>query len=446
MDKLRAVLRNQTLMEVVSNINWLMIDRVARIIIGLLINAWVRRYLGPEEIGKWDFALALASIYSIIAALGLDNIIIRDIINHPSRTLTILGTSLRIRLWSGLCLALVSILSMVLFMQHNTEGLLLMAIASSLIVVNATESIVAYNNSQLKSKYTVIAKGIPFFLFAGIKVILILNELPLIAFVLAYVGELIIAGLLLLLIFHRKVDSVFRLKNSNTIGRMMLRHSWPLMVSGLAYMVYMRIDQVMLGNMLTTKEVGVYSTAIKLFEVPMSILTILSSTFFPKLTAFYKKDETLFFDNYKRIVNLMTFLAYGGLLLTFVSSHFIVHSLYGEAYADAAPILIILTTGIIFMFNGGFRGTYLTIRNKQGIILVMAILAASINISLNYFFIRKWGLLGAAIASACTQLIMTQFANLLYSETRTLLKIQLRGLFLLDIIPTIRFFLNQKKG
>ncbi|MEH0157815.1 flippase [Limibacter armeniacum] len=436
---------NRSLMEVANNANWLMLDRVMRIVLGLLVNAWVRRYLGPDEIGKWDFVLAISGIFVIISALGLEQLVTRELVNTPKLRNTILGTAFSLRLVSGIITSAGCIGAILLLEGVDPTYLVLVGIAAGGILVQATEVIVFFNQSLLKARNSVLAKGPSFFIFSIIKVGLILTHQPLVAFAWAYLGEMVLSAILLLYIYQRNEKQLGKWHYNRKMSRKLLSQSWPLMAAGIAYMMYMRIDQVMLGTMMDAKEVGLYATATKLYEVPLSVLTILGTTFFPKLTEFYKKGENFFFDNYRRMVQLMTLIAYLGLVATVIIAPWFIPWLYGEEYHASTDILLILMVGIIFMYNGGLRGSYLTISNQQRIILWFAFGAPIINIGFNLLLIPKLGGKGAALASVITQIIVTQLFSLFFSSTRKVLRIQLRSLLLLDTVSTIKAIAKGKQ-
>ncbi|MFD1904499.1 oligosaccharide flippase family protein [Paenibacillus rhizoplanae] len=47
-------------------------DKVVTMIIGIFITAVIARYLGPENYGKFNYALAFVSLFTAISTLGLE--------------------------------------------------------------------------------------------------------------------------------------------------------------------------------------------------------------------------------------------------------------------------------------------------------------------------------------------------------------------------------------
>ena len=85
-----------------KNTLWLFLEQVFRMIAGLLVGIWVARYLGPEQFGLFSYVLAFVSLFGSIAKLGLDSIIVRDLINEPDKKDIYLGTAFRLKLFGAL--------------------------------------------------------------------------------------------------------------------------------------------------------------------------------------------------------------------------------------------------------------------------------------------------------------------------------------------------------
>ena len=78
-------------------------DKFLRMGFGLLIGVWVARYLGPEKFGLLNYAIAFVSLFNVFATLGLNNIVVRELVRKPSEKGEILGTSLKSQRTSAEC-------------------------------------------------------------------------------------------------------------------------------------------------------------------------------------------------------------------------------------------------------------------------------------------------------------------------------------------------------
>ncbi len=85
-----------------ANLNWLAADRVLRLVGGLLVGVWVARYLGPEQYGALNYALAFVALFGAVAKLGMDQIVVRGLVLAPDQEGKILGTLFGLKLCAGL--------------------------------------------------------------------------------------------------------------------------------------------------------------------------------------------------------------------------------------------------------------------------------------------------------------------------------------------------------
>jgi O-antigen/teichoic acid export membrane protein len=162
--------RSQVL-KVLGNVSWLSLDRVVRMGVGLVVGVWVARYLGREQFGTLNFALAFASLFSPLAVLGLDSIVIRELVGSPDKGNQTLGTAFRMKLFGGLISGAVAVVIMIV--TRPAEPLLhtLVVIAAAAALFQSLDVIDFWFQSQVRAKYVVYARNAAFLLLAGVRVL-----------------------------------------------------------------------------------------------------------------------------------------------------------------------------------------------------------------------------------------------------------------------------------
>src|SRR5665647_2357985 len=85
-----------------GNTGWLFADRMIRMGVGVVIWIWIARYLGPEQFGLLNYSIAFVALLSPIAMLGLDNLVIRDVVRNPELKDELLGTAFMMRIAGGI--------------------------------------------------------------------------------------------------------------------------------------------------------------------------------------------------------------------------------------------------------------------------------------------------------------------------------------------------------
>ncbi len=387
------------LQKAISNTGWHAADNIVRMVIGLVIGIWLARYLGPEKFGLFSYALAFVALFSPIASLGLDDIVVRNLVREPASRDRTLGTAFVLKLIGGTCSFLAA--AGVIFILRPADNLShgLVGIIALGAVFQAFNAIEFWFNSQVQAKYSVFAKNIAFLICSAIKVVLIVTKAPLVAF--AWVSLLeIMAGSAGLVMAYRLRHYRIRgwLSNMKT-AKTLLKDSWPLIFSGLVTMIYLRIDQVMLGEMVGSEEVGVYSVAVRLAEVWYFIPTAVYWSVLPSIVDANAGDESLFYNMLQKYYNVMALTAYAVAIPVTLSAKWIVLTFFGEPFADAGLMLAILIWANLFIYLEMARSAFFTAMNWNRIYLVTLCLGAVLNIALNLVLIPRYGGLGAVIAS-----------------------------------------------
>lgn len=425
----RRVEHRPNLLRILDNMSWLTLDKILRMGVGLVIGIWVARYLGPEMFGVLSFALAFVGLFGPIGALGLKQIVVRDLVKQPDDTSRILGTAAMIRLIAGVVTYGLMVGAIMLLRPDDVLVMALVMIIGLMVVVQVSEIAAFWFEAQVRSKCTVLATGAAFALFTLVRVVLLLMEAPVMAFAIATSAEVALAACLLVVVFLRKGVPMAGLSVDTNRARQLLQDSWPLFLSGIAIVVYMRIDQVMLGQMLDDSAVGVYSVAIKISEVWYFIPTIITASVFPTLIATRERSETEYYAQLQRLFNLLVWMAITiGVSMTFLATP-LVAFLFGEAFREAGAVLAIHIWAGVFVFLGVASGKWYVIENRQILSLQRALLGAGVNLVLNLLLIPRLGVVGAAWATLLSYAVAAFLADLMTADTRRIFRMKLRTLW-----------------
>ena len=165
-----------------ANTSWMFAEQMLRMVAGLLVGIWVARYLGPEQFGLFSYSIAFAVLFSAISQLGLNSIVVRELIKHPRLQYVYTGTAFWLKLFSAL-LMLVIIAIAVQFTENNSITKLYILIVASGAIFQSFEVIDFYFQSKVLSKFVAICKIIQLLISSFIKVYLIYRQSELFPFV-----------------------------------------------------------------------------------------------------------------------------------------------------------------------------------------------------------------------------------------------------------------------
>lgn len=414
---------------VIDNTGWLFLDKILRMAGGLLLGVLIARYLGPSQYGQLNYAMAFVALFGTFATLGLEGIVTRDLVKHPELTDKILGSTFALKLSGGFFALLVSIAAISIARPLDDLSRLIVSILSLSLVFQAFETIEFFYKSKVQSKYPLIAKDIAFTIFIIVRVWLLVSKASLITFVWASMAEGILGSVFLIIVYRKQNHRILQWRVDSAVIKQLLADSWPLILSGLAIMIYMRIDQIMLGGMIGDKEVGTYSAALRLSEtwyfVPMSIVSSLG----PTLVNSKKISEELYLSRLQKLYNSLTLLSVSVALMISLFSGPLINLLYGAQFQGAASILAIHIWSGVFYFLGVAGSQWYLIENMQKYAFYRTIYGAVTNVVLNFILIPKYGGVGAAIATLISQCVASYLSNLFTTKTHIVFKMQTRAFF-----------------
>lgn len=424
----RHIAHRPNLLKIVDNIGWLFFDKVLRMGVGLVVVVWIARYMGPQQFGIFNFATAFVGLFGAVAGIGLQAIVVRDLVRDPSRKNETLGTAAALLLMGGLLTYVLTICAIILIRPEDTLAKLLVTILGSVTLLKATDIVVYWFESQVLSKYTVWVQNGSFLVFAVVKITLILSDAPLLAFAWASSAEALLIAILLTAMYSKYGPGVLKLSATFSRAKSLLTDCWPLMLSGLAIVIYMKIDQIMLGLMLGDEAVGIYSAATQISEIWYFIPMIIMASVFPAIMDGKKQGEIIYYERLQRLYDLMVWLSVLiAIPMTFIAAP-LVTLLYGNAYEEAGKVLAIHIWASVFVFLGVASSQWFIAENRQMLSFQRTLAGAITNIILNIILIPYLECQGAAIATVLSYSIVAFFFDFFQKETKSMFRMKLRAL------------------
>lgn len=406
------------LLKAMSNTGWLFGDHAVRMGVGLIVSVWLARYLGPEQFGLLSYAIAFVALFGAIAGLGLNNIVVRELVKEPQAVGRILGSAFVLLMLGGL-LAFGTVVTAIYYLRPDDSLSKLVVILLSLAMLFKSAEVVKYwFESQVESKYAVWVENGAYLIFAGVKVALILEEAPLVAFVWAMLAEGLVAAIGLMVMYAWRGGRLNAWRPHVVRATSLFKDSWPLILTGLAAMVYMRIDQIMLGEMLGDEAVGIYSAAVRISEVWYFVPAAVVASVFPAIVEAKKTNETVYYERLQKLYDLMLLLAVTLAVPLTLLSNYVVFLVFGEAYVGAGSVLAIHVWTNVFVFIGFVGGKWFILEGLTMLTLRRNLYGAVLNVLLNLILIPIWGINGAAAATLASVALSAYLSDSFLLQTR----------------------------
>ena len=430
--KLKYLFSNKGFLKYFKNTSWLLAEKLLRIFVGLFVGVWIARYLGPENFGILSYSQSFAAIFSVIATLGIDNLLVRELLNDQKKINIILGTSFWLKLL-GSFLTLIFLYISLSFTNNDQQ------IKFFILIIGATTLFQSFNvfdfyfQSQVLSKYVVYANILSLIIISLLKITFIIQGRDLDVFVYLILFESILLAMSLAFFFFKNSNFKIQIPKFNkNIANLLIKDSWPLIFSGILISIYMKIDQVMIKEILGSKEVGEYAAAVKISEAWYFIPGLITSSLFPALMNAKKKDEDLYNKRIQGLYKLIIWISIIFIIPLVLLSDILIDFLYGDAYVEATNVLVIHIWSGIFVFLGLVSEKWLIVENLQKISLYNTAVGVLINITLNFLLINKIGINGAAWATLASYAFSQYFMLLIWNKTRKIFFIQTKGFILIN--------------
>ena len=411
-----------------ANTSWLLGERALRIAVSLFVGIYVARYLGPERFGLLSYALSFVGIFVALATLGLDEVVVRELIKTPGQREKILGTSFLLKL-VGTLLMWAAILVAIPLTENDLQTNILIIIIAFGTVFQAFNVIDLNFQAKVKSKYVVHAQFVQLIISSIVKIILVVNEAPLIWFASVSSLDVIVLAMGLVFAYLYNGDNIFSWKWSFETSKYLLHDSWPLILAGVVISVYMKIDQVMIKEMLGAKEVGLYAAAVKLSEAWYFIPMAIASSLFPAIINAKVYQKEVYYQRLQKLYDLMVWIAIAIALPTTFLSTLVVEFLYGKEYLGSSSVLIIHIWTAVFVFLGVASSKYLLAENFIKKTFYRTFIGALLNIIMNYYLIGIIGIQGAAISTLVSHFFAAYFYDILDKDLRIMFIMKTKSLF-----------------
>lgn len=383
--------------QVVKNSGIVFVGNLANKALNAVILIYLARYLGSSDFGKYSFVIAYLFFFSVIAMLGINRIVVREISQDKTLQGHIIGNALSIRLILSISAIVFSMIIVNLLGYPSDIKVLVYIYSLSLIFTSISATYATILEAKLKMVYSVLSD------IVGVIVSLIL-----IIFIIFFKGSIIHVMIALV------VSSVFQLLTTLYFSQKFVKPRFEFnsfyskrilnasILTGLTYFlwsIYYRIDVLMLSLMKAVEVVGYYSAAYTLvaaFEIfPKAIFT----SFFPLMSESSKNSKELFEKIYETNFRLMGMIALPIAIFVTIFSKEIILLIYTDDFLQSSFALSILIWSIVFLFFNTLFANLLIAMGKEKMTAYITGILALVNIVLNYLLIPQYSYIGASIAT-----------------------------------------------
>jgi PST family polysaccharide transporter len=386
-----------------SNGSWMLVERMLAMISAIVVSIWVARYLGPRDFGVLSYAVAFVALFTPLAALGINNILVKELVMDRARERLLLGSALIARLL-GTAAAIAMCVATIYYVQgaeHGADRRLFWAVVALSLATafNALDVAGLWLQSRQAVRGLMLCRMAVTLVAAGARVAAILWNAEVFAFVWIAAAETVAIDVVNVLAYYWARERPPRWQSDRGTMSSLFSKSWPLILSSIAASIYLKIDQVMLAEMVSVEQAGIYAVAARMSEVWYFIPQLLAGALFPSLLRTKLVSEALYAQRMRMCLAAFALAALAIAVGATLLADTLVLTLFGAQFAGAAAILQIHIWGGIFIFQRAVASKWMIAENLFMFSFVSHGIGALLNIALNLLLIPRWGAIGSAVAT-----------------------------------------------
>ncbi len=411
----------------------------------VLFSVWTARTIGADNYGELLFAFSAVSIILTMAGLGMDHYMVQVMSSEQAVGSSYLSSLFGLRLASGLFFSILG--CMVLLCSNWDESRIALC-----LVLGIQIPFVCLNvfHAKLKSRecFTGVAiiQLLSLLISSFVKIWVLLNDEGLI-----YLGWAISLDVICIALF-----CAYTAYAKGFVAFPLFQWKWDeikvhfkralfLLVGALSAILYMRVDQIMITEMLGSESTAHYGVAVRLVDSWIPLLSVFVSTALPSLTRKFNAFPNVFNEEYLKLISRLMKICCGLAVVYFFFGHQLVISVFGNEYRAGAPLCALLVWSLPFVMLSHTSWTYYLQHDLYLIGSIRLFIGAMLNIGLNIILIKSHGLMGCVIATLISYSVSSFFIHAFFSKTRKLFFLQCIGMVkILSLNSWINDFSNKE--
>jgi PST family polysaccharide transporter len=391
------------------NIGWLSIEQIVRIGLSFVVMVLVARHLGPERFGAYAYLFSVAGLLTPLTVFGLEAIAMRRLVSNPDQRDQILGTALLIRIVGSLIAVAASIGFVASFGGPEGVTVGLMALAALILPFLPSDVFNNYFKATGRMAWVAVPRIAVQSAIAIGAIWLVFTGAGIAGFTTLRIGESVLLAVEAALAYQIVAKALFRMHIDWRLLQILLREGAPLFLASLAVMIYMRTDQIMLGQLSSGKDLGFYSVAVPIAQSAFFVPMAMHAAFYATLVRAHATNAATFDVKMRRFYDIMG-LVMLGMMGVIVIAATVAIPLLGPEFAPARLMVWVLVLGLPFVGLGIASSAMQTIRGWLWTSSLTTLAGAVANIIMNLMLIPAYGGVGAAAATVASEMKMISSA------------------------------------
>lgn len=407
-----------TMKGISSNVLWLLIDKIVVMLTNVIVIFVVANYYGADEYGLFQFILNIIMVLEVVVSL-VDGRVVKKYYTTNKNEEHIVYTVLGLKMLLCIAEGALGVAFLIIYSHDLRFKIIFVVLLVDSMIKSLRFCMQNRFEYHLKSKNVVLAVDFGLILSVIMQIFAVNNHMKIIVIPNIQIITDSIAILVLIFLYKKTFGKSQKQKFDIQLAKKILSESFPLALATAASVIYTRSDLIMLGMLMSTKEVGIYNIAVKLVSVVQIFIVPVQTTIYVHMIECFN-DKNKYNKLYTGLSSFMTWLAICGIGLLVVLLPYIL-SFINDEFHPSLSIFYILSVGIVFNYNAILRSSHITLINKGYILLLVQCVADIFNIIMNFALIKRFGMYGAAFSTVTSQFLSLFLSNIVFRETHFIL-------------------------
>jgi O-antigen/teichoic acid export membrane protein len=394
----------EKIVNIAKNTSYYTLALVIQKVISFSYFVIIARALGPEDLGKYYFALSFTTIFAVFIDLGLSSVLTRETAKTPERVQAIFSNILAIKIPLAILTLAATWLTINLLGYPELARQLVYLSSVCMILDSFTLIFFAVSRGFHNLSFESVAAVV-------FQIIVLCSGL--ISLRLGLGVRALMAGLALASVFNffyslsvvmRRWQVSLRPRFDKSLARLIIAIALPFALFGIFQRVYLYLDSVLLSFFSGDREVGIYQVAFKIIFALQFLPMAFSASLYPAFASYWAKNRQQLAITFERAMNYLIVIslpiAVG--IITIADKLVLV---FRSGYADSVLPLQITMVAVVFNFLMFGVGALLNACDRQKINTVIMGTVTVISVLLNLFLIPRYGAVGASITVVITTAI-----------------------------------------
>lgn len=404
-------------------------DRLFVAVLNFLTFATIARFYGPSDMGRWSYAFAAVNVAAPLLAAGAEPVIVRELVDDPSRRSAVLGTGALLILAST---AVSSALSLLWIWAEvgGSDVFWMSVVFAAATSLNFLLVIEHGLKAAMQARTVVLMHMATAAVGAAVRIGLALRQVDLVLLASSYIVEAAAVSALLLAVAMRRGEAPWRWRFDRRTLALVGRQTLPLAFSLLVVSLFFRLNFFLLAKLSTFDQVGKFALASSVVQAVGIVPPAVSSAVYPRLIAIAR-------ENRGRAVHLVRWMVYGftaiGYLLCAlcVAAAPLLPLVFGQRYDGTPWLMAILSTTIVFNFSGAARALLINIEAVPRYHLISAMVGLATVGAGSVVLIPRYGAAGAAFVQAVACFASPFLTTVFFGRVKDLAPSQFASLLLI---------------